>query len=126
VTFRLGHLAPEGYHLGDRQLTSFIAHPDGMAVVVALLAGVVGMLSLTEARGGALIGVLVSVTTIPAVANVGVATAYGEWSEVGGAALQLVLNVTALVIAGVVTLAVQARTTGPGRQNARRRGTLRP
>ena len=52
------------------------------------------MLSLTEARSGALIGVLVSVTTIPAVGNVGAAAAYGAWSEVGGAALQLAINVT--------------------------------
>ena len=60
-----------------------------MAAVVAVLAGIVGMLSLTQARSGALIGVLVSVTTIPAVANIGVATAYGEWSELAGASLQL-------------------------------------
>ena len=78
---------------------------------MALVAGVVGMLSLTQARSGALIGVLVSVTTIPAVANIGVATAYGEWSEVGGAALQLGVNVAGLVGAGVVTLVVQERAT---------------
>lgn len=109
--FRLTGLAPDSYDLSDRELTAFISHPDGMAAVVAVLAGVVGMLSLTEARAGALIGVLVSVTTIPAAANVGVATAYGEWAEVGGAALQLAVNVVALVVAGVVTLAVQARGT---------------
>jgi uncharacterized membrane protein len=80
-----------------------------MAAVVAVLAGVVGMLSLTEARSGALIGVLVSVTTIPAVANVGVATAYREWNEVGGAALQLAINLTGLILAGAITLAVQGR-----------------
>jgi hypothetical protein len=82
-----------------------------MAAVVAVLAGIVGMLSLTEDRSGALIGVLVSVTTIPAVANVGVATAYREWAEVGGAALQLAVNLVGLVVAGVVTLVVQARIT---------------
>jgi hypothetical protein len=78
------------------------------------------MLSLTEARGGALVGVLVSVTTIPAAANLGVATAYGEWSEVGGAALQLTINVTGLAVAGAVTLAVQSRATlqGPSHQQA--------
>jgi uncharacterized hydrophobic protein (TIGR00271 family) len=111
IAFRLTGLAPEAYALGDRELTAFISHPDGMAVVVALLAGIVGMLSLTEARSGALVGVLVSVTTIPAASNVGVATAYREWSEVGGAALQLGLNVAALVVAGVATLAIQARVT---------------
>jgi uncharacterized hydrophobic protein (TIGR00271 family) len=111
VLFRVSGLAPDRYDLSDRQLTAFISHPDGMAAVIAVLAGVVGMLSLTEARGGALIGVLVSVTTIPAVANVGVATAYREWAEVAGAALQLSVNLLGLVLAGVVTLAVQARAT---------------
>lgn len=46
------------------------------------------MLSLSTAKSGALIGVLISVTTIPAAANVGVATAYADWSEVGGATAQ--------------------------------------
>ena len=50
-----------------------------------LLAGVAGMLSLTTAKSGALVGVLISVTTIPAAANVGVAAAYAEWREVAGA-----------------------------------------
>ncbi len=50
-------------------------------------------------------------TTIPAAANVGVAAAYGEWAEVGGAALQLGVNLVGLVIAGILTLAVQARVT---------------
>lgn len=111
IVFRLTGLAPEAYELGDRELTAFISHPDGMAAVVALLAGIVGMLSLTEARSGALVGVLVSVTTIPAASNVGVATAYREWSELSGAALQLGLNVAALIVAGVATLAIQARVT---------------
>lgn len=111
LAFRATGLAPDRYDLSDRQLTAFISHPDGMAAVVAVLAGVVGMLSVTQARAGALIGVLVSVTTIPAVANVGVATAYGEWAEVGGAALQLAVNVAGLTVAGVATLAVQGRAT---------------
>jgi uncharacterized hydrophobic protein (TIGR00271 family) len=111
AAFRVTNLAPDQYDLGDRQLTAFISHPDGMAVVVAVLAGIVGMLALTEARSGALIGVLVSVTTIPAAANMGVATAYAEWAEVGGAALQLSLNLAGLILAGIATLAIQARAT---------------
>lgn len=112
LAFRATGLAPDAYDLSDRQLTAFISHPDGMAAVVAALAGVVGMLSLTQARSGALIGVLVSVTTIPAAANMGVATAYREWNEVAGAALQLAVNVTGLVAAGIITLAIQSRITG--------------
>ena len=120
LAFRATGLGPGFYELDDRQLTTFISRPDGMAAVVAVLAGVVGMLSLTEDRSGATIGVLVSVTTIPAVANIGVATAYGEWGELGGAFLQLAINVTGLVVAGIVTLAVQSRVTTSRWESARR------
>lgn len=111
LLLRLIAIAPDAYDVGDRQLTAFISRPDGMAAVVAVLAGVVGMLSLTEGRSGALIGVLVSVTTIPAIGNVGAAAGYRSWGDVGGAALQLAVNVTGLVVAGACTLYVQARLT---------------
>jgi uncharacterized hydrophobic protein (TIGR00271 family) len=111
VVFRASNLARDQYDLSDRELTAFISHPDGLAAVIAVLAGIAGMLALTEGRPGTLIGVLVSVATIPAVANVGVATAYGAWDEVWGAAIQLVVNVAGLVIAGVITLVVQNRAT---------------
>jgi uncharacterized hydrophobic protein (TIGR00271 family) len=112
AVLRVTHAAPENYALGERELTAFISHPDALAAVVAVLAGIVGMLALTEGRGGTLIGVLVSVTTIPAVGAIGVAAAYAEWAEVRGAATQLAINIVGLVIAGVVTLAVQSRFTG--------------
>ena len=63
--------------------------PTLISVVVALAAGVAGMLTVTEDRAGALVGVLVSVTTIPAAANIGVAVALGNgdeaWGSVGSA-----------------------------------------
>lgn len=111
LLFRLTTIAPDAYDVGDRELTAFISRPDALAAVVAVLAGVVGMLSLTEGRSGALVGVLVSVTTIPAIGNVGAAAGYGSWDDVGGAAVQLAINVTGLVVAGVSTLYVQARMT---------------
>ena len=112
LVLRLLDMAPDEYDITERVvLTSFISRPDGMAAFVAVLAGVVGMLALTEGRSGALIGVLVSVTTIPAVGNIGAAAAYRAWSEVGGAALQLTINVAGLLLAGCATLWVQARQT---------------
>jgi uncharacterized hydrophobic protein (TIGR00271 family) len=111
LLLRAVSIAPDVYDISDRQLTAFISQPDGMAAVVAVLAGVVGMLSLTQARSGALIGVLVSVTTIPAIGNIGAAAAYGAWTELGGAALQLAINMIGLVVAGATTLAVQSRQT---------------
>lgn len=87
--------------------TLFISHPDEYTVLVALLAGTAGALSLTTSKSGALVGVLISVTTIPAAANVGVAAAYADWSEARGAATQLVLNLACIVTAVVATLLFQ-------------------
>jgi uncharacterized hydrophobic protein (TIGR00271 family) len=98
---------PDAY--GTHQFTDFISDPDFLSFFVAVVAGVAGMLSLTTAKSGALIGVLVSVTTIPAASNVGVAAAYGEWHAALGAAEQLVINLGGIVLAGVTTLYVQNR-----------------
>lgn len=99
--------SPEAYLLGDRPLTSFISAPDGYAVLVATLAGIAGALSLTQLKSGTLVGVLVSVTTIPAAANVPVALVHGRYEEAGGAAGQLVLNIGLLCVVGAATLAIE-------------------
>jgi uncharacterized hydrophobic protein (TIGR00271 family) len=99
--------APDELVEVSRPATFFISHPDEYSVLVALLAGVAGALTLSTAKSGAIVGVLISVTTIPAAANVGVAAAYGEWGEAAGAAAQLVVNLTCIVAAVVATLSVQ-------------------
>jgi uncharacterized hydrophobic protein (TIGR00271 family) len=93
--------------LAPRPLTSFIWQPDALSWVVGFLAGIAGMLSLTSAKAGTLVGVLISVTTVPAAANAAVALAYGVTNEAAGSALQLLINVAAIVAAGVLTLLVQ-------------------
>jgi len=100
-------IGPDGLADASQPLTNFISHPDWFSVIVAVLAGVAGMISLTSAKSGALVGVLVSITTIPAAANIAVAAAYSDWDEVGGAAQQLGVNLASIVAAGVVTLFVQ-------------------
>jgi len=87
--------------------TLFISEPSTWSIIVAVLAGVAGVLSLTTAKSGALIGVLISVTTIPAAANVGVAAAYADWGEFTGALVQLLINVLSILVAGIATLALQ-------------------
>ena len=84
-----------------------IANPDWFSVIVAFCAGVAGMLSLTTAKSSVLIGVLISVTTIPAAANVGVSAAYEDWDALRGSLGQLALNLAVIVVAGTLTLAVQ-------------------
>ena len=87
--------------------TAFIYQPDILSFLVAFLAGVAGMLSLTSAKSGALVGVLISVTTVPAAANVAVAIAYANPGEASGSFVQLALNLSGIVLAGTVTLYVQ-------------------
>jgi uncharacterized membrane protein len=65
------------------------------------------MLSLSTAKSGALVGVLISVTTIPAAANVGVSAAYADWSTTAGSAGQLAVNLISIVLAGTGVLYVQ-------------------
>jgi uncharacterized hydrophobic protein (TIGR00271 family) len=93
--------------LQERPLTDFIWRPDALSWVIGFLGGVAGILSLTSAKAGTLVGVLISVTTIPAAANAAVALAYGVREEALGSALQLIINVAAIVLAGVLTLLVQ-------------------
>jgi uncharacterized hydrophobic protein (TIGR00271 family) len=99
--------APETVEATSRPATYFISDPNTFSVLVALLAGIAGMLSLTTAKSGALVGVLISVTTIPAAANVGVAAAYGDWAEFRGALAQVGINLASIIAAGVATLLIQ-------------------
>jgi uncharacterized hydrophobic protein (TIGR00271 family) len=92
--------------IAERPLTSFIWKPDALSWIIGFLAGIAGMLALTSAKSGALVGVLISVTTIPAAANAAVAVAYWVPSEAIGSAIQLVINLSAIAVAGTLTLLV--------------------
>jgi uncharacterized hydrophobic protein (TIGR00271 family) len=109
LVFKWIGASPDDFVPSDHELTAFISNPGFFSFFVAFVAGVAGILSLTSAKSGALIGVLISVTTIPAASNIGVAAAYGDWSEAGGAAAQLAINLTSIVMAGVFTLFIQRR-----------------
>jgi uncharacterized hydrophobic protein (TIGR00271 family) len=98
---------PDGFDQAAHPFTAFISSPDQWSFIVAYLAGTAGVLSLTSAKSGALIGVLISVTTIPAAANIGLAAALGDWDEWVGAMEQLSLNLSAILLAGVGTLYIQ-------------------
>ena len=87
-----GH-TPRLYEDGVRPVSDLINSPNVFSVIVAVLAGIVGVVSLTESRANALIGVFISVTTIPAASDMGLSAAYGSWSEARGSTFQLLLNV---------------------------------
>jgi uncharacterized hydrophobic protein (TIGR00271 family) len=92
---------------GPRPDTAFIYTPDKWSFIVAIVAAAAGVLSLTSAKVGGLSGVFISVTTVPAAGNVALGLAFGVGDEIWGSALQLVVNLTGMVVAGWLTLAFQ-------------------
>ena len=67
------------------------------------LAGIAGMLALTSAESGALVGVLISVNTIPAAANAAVALTKWVPTEAIGSAIQLPIDLSAIAVAKTLT-----------------------
>ena len=92
---------------GPRPLTGFIWRPDLWSAVVAVLAGCAGVLSQTGGRTNALVGVFISVTTVPAAGDFALSLALGATDQLGGSAAQLGINLAGMVVAGVLTLVVQ-------------------
>lgn len=107
LAFRATGTAPEDFDLATHGLADVISSPDELSFFVAFCAGIAGTISLTTAKSGALIGVLISVTTIPAAANIGVSAAYEDWASWRGSQAQLAINIGAILLAGVLTLGVQ-------------------
>ena len=107
LAFKATGLFEESFTQEDHGLANIIAAPDFFTFFVAACAGAAGMLSLSTAKSGALIGVLISVTTIPAAANIGVAAAYQDWSSWRGSMAQLAINLGSIIVSGSAVLYVQ-------------------
>lgn len=97
----------EGALTGDRPATGFITQPDKWSFIVAFVAGIAGVLALTSAKSGGLVGVFISVTTVPAAGDLALSIALTNADEIGRSLAQLSINVAALLLAGVLTLLVQ-------------------
>ncbi|GGO03665.1 DUF389 domain-containing protein [Microbispora bryophytorum] len=105
VSRGLGWISPDSLRHHDE--VRFIVTPDRWSFIVALLAGAAGVLSITAGKSSALVGVFISVTTVPAAGYMALALALGRWDEVGGSALQLLVNIAGMVVAGTLTLLLQ-------------------
>lgn len=116
-------IAPQVFVPADHQLTRLVSDPTWYSAIVAVLAGVVGMLALAGEKSGVLVGVLVSVTTIPAAAYIAVSATYGFWADTGRAVIILVINLTAIMASGVAVLWIlrQARSRRLARRQMRDR-----
>lgn len=109
---RLGWINVDGVE-SARQF-DFIYEVGPFSLVVALLAGAAGMLAQITARSSALVGVFISVTTVPA-AGLAVAAAFaGKWHVTATSLIQLAVNLIGIVIAGIVVLALRPGTDREG------------
>lgn len=99
-------LLPNGFVVGKGGFLEGLSSVNISTPIVALAAGVAGMLAL-ETRASSAVGVAISVTTIPASAYLGVAAGVGEVSKAGGALLVLGVNIVMLLAGGCLTLLLQ-------------------
>ncbi len=104
-----------------RPNVAFIYSPNWWSLLVAVIAAAAGVLAITSSRSTGIIGVFISVTTIPASGNVAVAAVFGDWQQVGGSAAQLGINIAGMAVAGWLTLEIrQVMSTRVSRALARR------
>lgn len=99
-------LVHPGTLVGNRR-TDFIYHPGWFSLITALVAGTAGMISLSSAKSAALVGVFISVTTIPAAGNAAVAGVLGNWQETWLSLAQLGINLVGITAAAIATLLVR-------------------
>lgn len=94
-------------HVDD---VDFIFQVGPISFVVALLAGAAGMLSLVSSKSAALVGVFISVTTVPAAGFAAVAAILGDWGVAARSGTQLAVNLVGIVLAGVLVLVLRPRS----------------
>ena len=106
---RASGMIDEAIVTASRPNTEFIWRPDRWSFVVALIAGTVGALALALDKGSTMVGVFISVTTVPAAGNLALGLAVGAESEIAGSAAQLGLNISTMIVAGVAVFALMRR-----------------
>jgi uncharacterized hydrophobic protein (TIGR00271 family) len=112
----LAGLLPSSFEVGASVLGG-LTTVNSSTFLVALAAGVAGILAL-ETRAGAAVGVAISVTTIPASAYLGVAAGFGDVGKAAGALAVLGVNVAMLLVGGTLTLLVQRALSRRGPEPA--------
>lgn len=96
--------------LAQADQVDFIYQVGPFSLVVAVLAGAAGMLSLVSAKSAALVGVFISVTTVPAAGYAVVAATLGQWELALESSAQLVVNLVGIVASAVAVLLLRRRS----------------
>jgi uncharacterized hydrophobic protein (TIGR00271 family) len=90
-----------------RPSVEFIYTPSLWSFIVAVIAATAGVLAITSSVSTGIIGVFISVTTIPAAGNIAIGLVFARWDEVVGSALQLAINLAGMALAGWITLEIR-------------------
>lgn len=93
---------------GEHQV-DFVYEVGVFSLIVALLAGAAGMLAMTSAKSASLVGVFISVTTVPAAGYAAAAAVLGQWSQCASSLGQLVVNLIGIVLAAALVLLLRKR-----------------
>ena len=102
-------LLPQGFSL--EEFSAAQTHVNATTILVAFAAGVAGMLAV-ETRTSSAVGVAISVTTIPAVAYLGVTLGIGQLDTSLSALAVLGANVALMLVGGSLALATQRAMSG--------------
>jgi len=101
---RTGNLVPPGFAIADVDEIAERLAPDLLSLVIALGAGVAGVLSIATGVSVALVGVMIAAALIPPAAAAGIAFAFGEPSAAVGSTVLVFVNVLSVNLAGMITL----------------------
>ena len=102
-----GVFGEKAFKLQQHNDVDFVFSVGVPSLVVAMLAGAAGMLAMTSAKSAALVGVFISVTTVPAAGYAVVAAVAGEWSRCLQSVGQLLVNLLGIVAAAAIVLIVR-------------------
>ncbi|WP_254862180.1 TIGR00341 family protein [Halovivax gelatinilyticus] len=124
-TARLAGLEPAGVDIVLVAELQERVSPSLFSILVALGAGVAGILSLTRGFSEAIVGVMIAAALIPPSAAVGITVAWGMYGAALGALVLVVVNLLSINIAALGTLWLGGyRPQGPFEVSPTRRSTM--
>jgi uncharacterized hydrophobic protein (TIGR00341 family) len=104
VVVRAIPLFPPGIDITTIEEISGRISPDFLSLIIALGAGVAGVLSLAAGVSAALVGVMIAAALIPPAAAVGIGIAWGEPFVAVSAAVLVLINVLSINLSALLTL----------------------
>ncbi|WP_207591950.1 TIGR00341 family protein [Halomontanus rarus] len=101
---RVTNVVPPGMDIAAVDEIAERLTPDLLSLVIALGAGVAGILSISTGVSVALVGVMIAAALIPPAAAAGIAIAFGRPTAAIGSTVLVFVNVLSVNLAGLVTL----------------------